>query len=65
MTFKPLFSVAETAAALGVSRATVRRLAKDFHLDQRYVGSKMTITRASINELVENLPCLPDPDFWK
>ena len=64
MTFKPLFTVAETAVALGVSPATVRRLAKDFHLDQRYLGSKMTITRKSIEELVENLPCLPDPDFW-
>ena len=64
MTFKPLFTVAETAVALGVSPATVRRLAKDFHLDQRYLASKMTITRKSIEELVENLPCLPDPDFW-
>ena len=60
---KLLYSVKETADCLGVSVASVRNLAKEFHLEQRYIGRKMLITFESITAFVDGLPMLPEnPD---
>lgn len=65
MTDSPLlYTVAQTAKLLAVSPATVRKLAKNFRLDQAYLGASMRITPASIERLVASLPMLPDPNFW-
>jgi hypothetical protein len=58
-----LYAVAQTATMLGISPATVRKLAKDFRLDQSYIGKRMLITPVSIDRFVASLPMLPDPDF--
>ena len=63
--YKPLYTVDEASQALGVSSATVRRLAKSKYIQQRYVGAKMLLTGSSIETFVDNLPELPNPRFWE
>jgi len=61
---KVLYSTKEAANYLGVSQSTVRKLAQDYHLDQRFIGNKMVVTAESLEVFVEGLPRLPDADFW-
>ena len=61
---KCLYKTSEAATYLAVSVSTVRKLAKACMIEQRYIGTCMLITRASLDEFAESLPMLPDPDFW-
>jgi len=55
-TTRPFLSIAETIAALGVSRPTFYRLARAGRLHPRKLGRKTIVMREDIENLIAGLP---------
>ena len=56
---KLAYNATEAAAAIGVSREHLYKLAYDFKIEKRYSGQRMLFTHQALVKYLEGLPSLP------